>query len=74
MLEAEDPLKEAGEFAAQAQAWTQTHHPELQEGVALRRLVERTGIGRSRDRVPPLGLEAMSALLEADASCYGDHR
>lgn len=32
MTEAEDLLREAREFAAQAQAWIQTHHPELQEG------------------------------------------
>ena len=31
MTEVEDLLKEAREFAAQAQAWIQTHHPELQE-------------------------------------------
>jgi uncharacterized protein (UPF0332 family) len=32
MTEAEDLLREAREFAAQAQAWIQTHHPELREG------------------------------------------
>jgi len=32
MTEAEDLLREAGEFAAQAQAWIQTHHPELRKG------------------------------------------
>ena len=32
MTEAEDLLREAKEFAAQAQAWIRTHHPELQEG------------------------------------------
>lgn len=31
MTEAEDLLREAREFTAQAQAWIQTHHPELQE-------------------------------------------
>jgi uncharacterized protein (UPF0332 family) len=30
--EAEDLLRETREFASQAQAWIQTHHPELQEG------------------------------------------
>jgi len=32
MTEAEDLLREVKEFAAQAQAWIQTHHPELREG------------------------------------------
>jgi len=31
LTEAEDLLREAKEFAAQAEAWIQTHHPELQE-------------------------------------------
>jgi uncharacterized protein (UPF0332 family) len=31
MTEAENLLREAREFAAHAQAWIQTHHPELQE-------------------------------------------
>lgn len=30
MTEAEDLLREARKFAAQAEAWIQTHHPELQ--------------------------------------------
>jgi hypothetical protein len=29
VTEAEDLLREAREFAAQAQAWIQSHHPEL---------------------------------------------
>jgi uncharacterized protein (UPF0332 family) len=32
VTEAEDLLMEARKFAAQAQAWIQTHHSELQEG------------------------------------------
>lgn len=32
MTEAEDLLREAREFATQAKAWIQTHHPELREG------------------------------------------
>jgi len=32
VTEAEDLLMEARQFAAQAQAWIQTHHSELQEG------------------------------------------
>ena len=32
VTEAEDLLRESREFAAQAQIWIQTHHPELQEG------------------------------------------
>jgi len=31
MTEAKDLLREAREFAAQAQAWIRTHYPELQE-------------------------------------------
>jgi uncharacterized protein (UPF0332 family) len=31
MTEAEDLLREAREFTAQAQAWIETHHPELRE-------------------------------------------
>jgi uncharacterized protein (UPF0332 family) len=32
MTEAEDLLRETEEFAAQVEAWIQTHHPELWEG------------------------------------------
>jgi len=32
VTEAEELLKEAREFAAQARAWIRIHHPELQEG------------------------------------------